>query len=398
MADPVRLEWQVPVSQINAGQTVEIRLRAVAESVPFERVAAVEVVLTWSAGTLRLVDQVDPCTSSPCPAGTFAWSTSGFPDDSAAEGLNTNLDDGDALYRAFASLVLGEQAVVDAGGLWITTFRFEGRAPGIGWVDMRGDAGIAVRTRVIGGDPIMDITGGLGPAGEVLVVDDCLPPDVTAEGSRYLRVEPPPRLAPIAFRIFGDAADPRVSCIARYVQPDGTLALLPFFQTPAQWGTFRIAGRPVVPGAEYDLETVCQDADGSTRTSDPTTVSTWAWGDTNGDGLLAIDDLTRVIDGTEGRFDPGVTVWQLDLMPCRPDGVLDQADLNAVGDALLGVPYPCRSACEPGFDLDDYRRLQSCLTGPAVLPPGGCSGFDFNADLRVDLQDVARFQREFAGL
>lgn len=392
----VDLEFRVISANNHEGQIIEIDLFAISNSDISLSIAAIEIVLNWDQSRLLLLDHKDPCEQSPCPKGTFDWSNSDFPDDSNAEGLNDTFDDGQALYRAFSSFDAELQAPVSSEGLWVTTLRFRSVGEGLATIDLLGDDTFEAQTGVIGGSPVTDITGFLGDPIEISIDDPCLVPTVEEAGSRYISIQPILRFDPVALRIFGDFQDERVACIAQFIRPDGTISTEPFFQTTDQWGVVWVADHEIIPDATYFIQTVCEEPNQLGISSATVQVSTWIWGDTNADDAVGIDDLSSVIDGVEGNFGEEVTLANLDVVPCRPDGILDQADIDAINDALQGGEYPCSQPCTPGFNLDDYAQFLACWADVAP-PQTSCLRFDLFRDDRVDLRDLGILQIEFRG-
>ena len=173
----------------------------------------------------------------------------------------------------------------------------------------------------------------------------CDAPAAVAEGARYLAITPTAGDDPVAILVTSEFADPTVSCISNYVQADGTLDATPVFQTPAVWDTVHLGDDEIIPSTTYLVHTDCR-YEGSGSLSSATEVRTWLWGDVNNDGVVFLDDVALVYDGAQGIFN-GTTVQNLDLEPCRPDGVIDAADINAVQDALSGGGFSCPVPCEP---------------------------------------------------
>ena len=53
-------------------------------------------------------------------------------------------------------------------------------------------------------------------------------------GPRYFAVTPQPGMNPILILVSGDATDEKISCLEKYVQPDGTLGDVPSMLSPNQ--------------------------------------------------------------------------------------------------------------------------------------------------------------------
>jgi len=71
-------------------------------------------------------------------------------------------------------------------------------------------------------------------------------------------------------------------------------------------------------------------------------------------------------------------------------------DIDAVSDVR---PYTFPDFdCDYDVDKDDIEHFRSCLTGPAIGPPGGdCARADFDRDNDVDQTDFAILQRCISG-
>jgi hypothetical protein len=171
----------------------------------------------------------------------------------------------------------------------------------------------------------------------------CESPTVVSEGCRFLQVLPPPGPDPVGLFVYGDRGDGDVACVALYVQADGTLAPQPFFQTPAQWGTVHLHGLEVRPTTSYTVHTDCgteKDSLLSAGSSD----ETWHFGDLDGSGGADLNDLLLMIDAFSGNMG-SLTVYNADLMPCEPDGVIDLTDLIVMISAFSGAEVSCGRPC-----------------------------------------------------
>ncbi|MGD2107960.1 MAG: hypothetical protein PVI86_01085 [Phycisphaerae bacterium] len=162
VAPIVDLSW-VPSSQtVQVGETVQIDLMASSGTCADQPIASAEVILLWDPGALKLLGRIPP---SPLP-----WSSSGFPNDSALDGLNAPFvgvpaSDGDALYQAFGTLPSG--VVVPPGGIVVTTFEFEALDGSLGTtVSIPATFGAFSQTRILGAasDIGLNVTGSLGSA------------------------------------------------------------------------------------------------------------------------------------------------------------------------------------------------------------------------------------------
>ncbi len=148
---------------ITLGTTFDILLIATATRPDgaVQSIAAIDAVVRWDPLVMELVGVVDN--------GPYGWAQSGFPDDSALDGLNDTFLDGDAKYTALAGLA--DPAMAPPSGLLVTTLRFVAHATdeatGI-WLEPAW--GPYSRTQVFGGDaPNHIVTGDLCDAGIAVV-------------------------------------------------------------------------------------------------------------------------------------------------------------------------------------------------------------------------------------
>lgn len=175
----------------------------------------------------------------------------------------------------------------------------------------------------------------------------CKAPTVVVEGSRYLAITPAAGVNPVALRVTGLLADGATSCVEQYVLPGGALSEFPVYLTPAEWGTAHVSGCSLKPLTAYDVQTDCQNVQPG-HLSNRVRRTTWKWGDINGNGVVNIVDFLGVSDAAGGTFTGGLTVPNVDLAPCAPDGVIDAQDVAASQAALSGGAYPCPSPCTGG--------------------------------------------------
>lgn len=386
----VQLQWRPTFSSSVVGDVLEIGLYAVSSSGSDQPIAGLQLVFEWDPAQLLLLVNVDPCTADPCPANTYNWIQSSFPDDSALDGLNDTFTDGIAFYIAFSQP--GTPAMATPEGLLVTTFLFGIIEAGVSEVRLLESCeGCTVRTFIADGVvPGEEIPVTLGPPARVQIVQ-CAAPIVEAAGARYLAVTPGPALDPVTLLVKGESLDPAVGCVSLYVQADGRLAPEPFFQLPDVWGTIFVTGSAVRPNTTYHVSTGCSPQT-LAAVSGSATVTTWRWGDTDGDGGdVAIDDIIRIIEGAQGIFEGGTLPEHVDLAPCEPDGVIDDLDVAAGQDAFSGLPFPCAELCDSP-SLDDLAEFVACLFGPGNKAGLGCDRFDFFDDRDVDLADFAVLQ------
>jgi len=158
-----------------------------------------------------------------------------------------------------------------------------------------------------------------------------------------------------------------------------------------------VTGELIRPATQYEVIMNCQlqTASVTARPSPAAMATTWVWGDTNGNGTVEITDVVRIIDGQGGSFPGNARPENVDLMPCEPDGVIDDADVDAGSDALNGSAFPCAPICQAGPGLAEAAELIGCLAGPDVSVASDCTPYDFDGDGNVDLFDVAEFQTAF---
>lgn len=170
----------------------------------------------------------------------------------------------------------------------------------------------------------------------------CAAPAVEAEGCRYVAITPSAGIDPIALQI---VIDPEGAPTTRYVTADGSLGLDPVFRLPQEWGTVHVTHGLITPSTRFDVRTDCR-FDGSGFLSNARSVTTWVWGDANGDGASQVDDISLVFAGSQGNFQNGATVENLDMSPCLPNRAVDAEDTQVVQDAFSNTPYPYVPPCE----------------------------------------------------
>jgi hypothetical protein len=115
---PVDLRLELLEDPVGEGGTIRVALiAATADAGTMQDVAALDVVLNWDPLVIGLVE-----TDS---SGAFPWISSGFM--ANLDGLNDDLDDGDAVLTALASP--SAPAVVSSSGLLVATLEFAAIAP-----------------------------------------------------------------------------------------------------------------------------------------------------------------------------------------------------------------------------------------------------------------------------
>jgi hypothetical protein len=411
----VYLEFRPPQVVVSPNGVAEIQVWGYSSdgfSVP---VQGVDLILDWDPTRIQLLGKRDPCltclggsqngnfcqTNADCPGGqcrapdacfedcpaqTYNWFASHFPEDCDIDGLNAPCpgfpsNDGDAFYQALSQIFCGADPAPPAfagplgdgtGGLLITTLRFQPLIPeGGALLHMPLSAGESTKTRVVGGDtPGEEVTGLLGPDAQIIVSDVCDPPTARALGSRYIGVTPAPGTDPVAIRITGNPSDSSVSCVLQYARPscflgsnnsnacttdadcpsgtcqnwNGLLGDTPVYLTPAQWnGEVKVRGYDIQPNKSYRVRADC----GGGLLSDHVTVTTWIWGDALGNGQRSFADISATVDAFRGVFSEFITTEGTDIFGanCIPQRLVNFQDVSGVVDAFRGVPFECAPPC-----------------------------------------------------
>lgn len=154
----VNLELR-PVAPVHyVEDVIEVGLFAVSDSDEDQMVRGLEVILLWDAAYMELNSDQPVVNNGPYP-----WLMSGFYDDSAADGLNNDWDDGNAFYQAVGNFETEAWATPE--GLLVTTFRFDALdiTPGT-LLDIPPSFGLYTQTRVYGEEVGVPVTGTLSGA------------------------------------------------------------------------------------------------------------------------------------------------------------------------------------------------------------------------------------------
>jgi len=172
----------------------------------------------------------------------------------------------------------------------------------------------------------------------------------SAIGSRYAEVS----LAgatedPVALLITGDGDDPAVSCVAKYLQPDGTLGDTAAFQTLSEWGSeMMFWGEDILPGKQYNVQ-VDSGSPGNPDLGPPLPpITTFQHGDVDGDETTNLADTLAIILGIEGAQPPEITMANMDISPCDgPDQIVNLADALETILVIEGETYGdlCPAVC-----------------------------------------------------
>ncbi len=199
-------------------------------------------------------------------------------------------------------------------------------------------------------------------------------PELEAVGSRYLEVGLTQCIGDFAIQILGQGF---VRCVELYVQPDGRLGPVPYFQDSGEWGSTVVArGAEIIPAATYKAR--FEDPGGVLGPDSPE-ATTWRYGKTDGASPFApnLMDLVCVLDTAAGSQPaPPCTLLGADLTGagcCIPDRRVDQSDVDTVVDAASGHPFPCPGPCcliiedfEGGYHGWTNSAESTCTTGDFV--------------------------------
>jgi hypothetical protein len=219
----------------------------------------------------------------------------------------------------------------------------------------------------------------------------CKQPTAVGISCRYLAVTPADQgSTPIALKVIGECHDTQSACVVQYVQSKcngganngqncltdadcpktcagglnpgavcttngdcvlgtcagkceaGTLGSTPFYKTASQWGTAKVRGAQIRPGADYLVETQC-DFPGVVLSA-ATSARTWKWGDIDGDGDVDALDVAQLVDAFKARVG-GVPFEQANIWGCTPDKFIDALDITEDVDAFKGLAFPCGITC-----------------------------------------------------
>ena len=151
----VNLELRPAIQEVLVGQTVHIRLYAVADGETDLSIGSVNTILSWNPDYLSLTPEEENEDNGP-----YTWLFSGF---SSASDLNDTYEDGDAYYTAW--MQLGIPATATPDGLLVTTLIFTALAEtpptDLVIIPQLGN----LHSRVTDGDTAgVDVTGTLGSA------------------------------------------------------------------------------------------------------------------------------------------------------------------------------------------------------------------------------------------
>lgn len=366
----VNLELRTAQATVQVGDLVEVGLYAVSDGLP-ETVRGMNVILQWEPAFLQL-DPVQPFVDN----GPYDWLLSGFLGDSAMDGLNDALDDGDAYYQAVGNFV--ETAVATPEGLLVTTFRFNalGAAPTTD-VNIPLALGNVTETEVFGEEAGVDVLGTVGPIA------------VTIEAAQWgtLAIDDSSLLCGVS----------PGSTVTVLLTVSDLEQLIGGVQALIQFDSSVLSVVSVLPG------------DGSGSPWD----SAVEIHETAKEGILTYSlillgsgsDQDAVVARIELLFNPGSgpaagVVALINEVPPLVTQMTQYPDAFPVIPEL-GLPVvfgvPGDMDRDGDIDSDDYVGFESCLEGPgAGYAAAECCNVDFDLDADVDLLDFAEFARVFA--
>ena len=115
-------------------------------------------------------------------------------------------------------------------------------------------------------------------------------------------------------------------------------------------GTVYIVAEDIDPGTEYEARLDCGVPPADPVLSAAVFDTTWAFGDTDGDGQPGFLDILKMVFGFKDRYvENGLILPQLDVHPCVPDRVVGFLDMLMGVDAFKSRPYSnfCPDLCGP---------------------------------------------------
>jgi len=116
------------------------------------------------------------------------------------------------------------------------------------------------------------------------------------------------------------------------------------FHLAGVWGEVRVSGVEIRPDTTYTVRTLC-DFVGGRVSSAGSDITTFRWGDANGDRLVNVIDITSVVDAVKQVLNPSVPFEAANMWPCAIDRVVNVADITAAVDAVKSTGYPCPLTC-----------------------------------------------------
>ncbi len=234
----------------------------------------------------------------------------------------------------------------------------------------------------------------------------CFKPAAVPSGARSIQVTPSiaQGSTPVAIHIRGDCNDGDVSCVSMYLQPrcaggtnDGQLCLsdadcprtcngtpngtactsdancmgigtcmgtcdkgmvgtTPTYMTASQWGTVFPHAAEIRPDSRYLVFSGCNFG-GNTVLSEPDEVTTYVWGDTDGDGLVNFADVSGVVNAFKNVYSEFQTFQSTNVAgigenvcgdpqsDCLGQSCINFTDVSYCVDAFKSIAYPCEATC-----------------------------------------------------
>jgi hypothetical protein len=355
----VNLELRPVSPAYRVNETVEVGLYAVSDDETDQTVRGIQVILAWDPLYFELLGVNNN--------GPYGWLMSDFYDDSALDGLNNALDDGDAYYQAVGNF--DDVALATPAGLLVTTLQFRAllETPAT-QINIVPDLGGQTNTAVLG-DPGEDLTGTLGSA--VVIIDPAVDwgdlaldaPDASccAQAGETVTV---------------------VLTVSNLVDPiNGVQALLRF-----DGETLALAG--VTPG----------DGTGSPWDSASEVHGTLndvvymsfvlLGGSSDADAVVATLEFTALFGGVPELAGVELVAQSTPLLTRLTDAATAEQIIPGLSGPAV-VSQAGDGDADGDVDLDDYTAFDGCFG--AAAPLGDCCCYDFDRDDDVDCDDWDAF-------
>jgi hypothetical protein len=113
--DVIDLDWRPGEVDVEVGETFELGLYAVAVGGEAIAYSATQVIVLWDPETVAFLGIIDN--------SGYDWLSIGFPPDAGGDGINLDLEDGDAWLQAWGSFGGFPEATPE--GALIATFEFQ---------------------------------------------------------------------------------------------------------------------------------------------------------------------------------------------------------------------------------------------------------------------------------
>ncbi len=222
-------------------------------------------------------------------------------------------------------------------------------------------------------------------------------PIVDPMGSRYLAITPVVGSSTQALIVTGEPSNPTMACLSMYVQSDGTLGPDPVYLSPGEWGTTYVHGPAILPSTTYLIQADLLAGNGQPLTSSAATVTTWAFGDVDNNGVVNFSDISLVVHGFQGDFS-AASRETVDLEPCLPNGVIDFNDISETVKAFQGFSISCVDPCSTTAAANDAGEPVPQRANAASLYASETTSVDHPAGIRAfdvylrDVSDLAVYQ------